>query len=318
LPDGGILFMVAHDNGQICKWAEYASIFDVTKPNKKKGRTPTYIKCPNCGELGRLNWAYDKNAKKEERPFTFKYIVVHEIIPGSWGKENVKRRRRCQSFTEEQRIEILKQIGRYISDPPKPNSELKKIENDIESQLQKIDENQNLKVSNNNISKNNKIDSHKEALVELGQENFQSQINQDRSIQYKGVVPRGKRLTICTKCNKPGYKYQTYFQHYNEPPVGKVMLKGKVIGDRYRRCNIINQKIKQDNIVQKANSELYPREIEKSKIDTILKELSRYIEESYSILSKEDETGKDYKKMYWDLIEKMSKILYEIKKPTFV
>jgi len=50
LPDGGILFMVAHDNGQICKWAEYSSIFNVTKPKKKKAGTPTYIKCPKCGE----------------------------------------------------------------------------------------------------------------------------------------------------------------------------------------------------------------------------------------------------------------------------
>ncbi len=99
-----------------------------------------------------------------------------------------------------------------------------------------------------------------EALPETVKENSKTQVKQDRhrEIQDKGLVlvPRGKRLTICTKCNKPGYRYQTYFQHYNETPVGKVILKGKVIGDKYRRCYLKKQKVKQDkdNIKRKANS----------------------------------------------------------------
>jgi len=117
LPDGGILFMVAHENGRVCKWAEYTNSFG-SKPEKKKAGDPTYIICPDCGERGRVNWAYNLQASKVERPFSFKYLVVHEEIEGTWGKGKTKKRRRCQSFTREQRISILKQIGRYISDPP--------------------------------------------------------------------------------------------------------------------------------------------------------------------------------------------------------
>ena len=135
-----------------------------------------------------------------------------------------------------------------------------------------------------------------EALAESEQENSKDEVKQDTQITYKKVVPRGKRLTICTRCNKPGYKYQTYFQHYNESPIGKIILKGKVIGDRYRRCNITNQKLIQKNIDHQANSGLYPREMDKSKIETLLRELGKYIDESHFTLSTEDESGKDYKK----------------------
>jgi hypothetical protein len=69
--------------------------------------------------MGRLNWAHDLGARKEERAFTFKYEVVHEKIKGTWGKDKKQKRRRCQSFSREERISILKQIGWYISDPPK-------------------------------------------------------------------------------------------------------------------------------------------------------------------------------------------------------
>jgi len=124
LPDGGILFMVAHENGRVCKWAEYTNSYG-SKPEKKKAGDPTYITCPDCGERGRLNWAYNLQASKEERPFSFKYLVVHEEIGGTWGRVKTKKRRRCQSFTREQRISILKQIGRYISDPPIPRPKKK-------------------------------------------------------------------------------------------------------------------------------------------------------------------------------------------------
>jgi hypothetical protein len=150
-----------------------------------------------------------------------------------------------------------------------------------------------------------------QALVDSEQQNSRAQVKQHRHVQHKGIVPKGKRLTICTKCNKPGYRYQTYFQHYNEPPIGNVILKGKVIRDKYRRCYLTKQKIKQDkeNIKRIANSVSVEKEIEKSRTDIILKELSRYVDESSSSLSKEDETGKDYKKMYWGLVQNLSKIV---------
>ena len=99
-----------------------------------------------------------------------------------------------------------------------------------------------------------------EALVEAEEENSKAQVKQHRrrQIQHEGLVfvPRGKRLTICTKCHKPGYTYTTYFQHYNEPPIGKIILKGKVIGDKYRRCYLTKEKVKQDqdSVQRKANS----------------------------------------------------------------
>jgi hypothetical protein len=106
--------------------------------------------------------------------------------------------------------------------------------------------------------------------------------------------------------------------HYNEPPIGKVILKGKVIGDRYRRCYFTNQKLKQENINHKENFEVYQTEIENSKTDRIVRELNRHIDERRPNFSKEDEIGKDYKKLYLDLIEKLKKILYDIKTSTLV
>jgi hypothetical protein len=154
-----------------------------------------------------------------------------------------------------------------------------------------------------------------EALAEAEEENSRAQVKQHRrrQIQHEGLVfvPRGKRLTICTKCNKPGYMYTTYFQHYNEPPIGKVILKGKVIGDKYRRCYLAKENVKQDqdNIKRKANSVQVQKEKEKSSKDIILKKLGRYIEESGSNLFREDDTGTDYKKMYWDLIDNLKNIV---------
>jgi hypothetical protein len=321
LPDGGILIMVAHDNGQICKWAEYASILNVARP--KKAGTQTYIKCPKCGDRGRLNWAYDKYAIKGERPFTFKYIVVHERVPGTWGGEGkVERRRRCQSFTPEQRITILKQVGRYIADPPKPHGD--NLSRHIEPQLQKRTGELKPRVGNNNVPKNGMTHSTmEETLAEAEEENSRARVRQDRDGQMRHagltLVPRGKRLTTCTECNKPGYKYRTYFQHYNEPPIGKIILKGKVIGDKYRRCYLTKQKEKRykDKVKGEANS--VPVRIEGEKSPThILKELDRYIGEGSSGLSKEDEFGKDYKKMYWNLVENLRKIVNGANRPALL
>jgi RNase P subunit RPR2 len=182
-----------------------------------------------------------------------------------------------------------------------------------------------------------------EAFSEAEEENSRAQVKQHRvrQIQHKGLVfvPMGKRLTICTKCNKPGYKYKTYFQHYNEPPIGKVMLKGKEIGDRYRRCYLTTQKVKQDNIDHVLSSEANQRENSQThsilRADSILRDLGKYIEESRSTLSKvrdlgkyieesrstlskEDEMGKDYKKMYWDLIDMLSTIVEDTNRYTFI
>ena len=44
----------------------------------------------------------------------------------------------------------------------------------------------------------------------------------------------------------------------------------------------------------------------------ILKKLDRFIDESSSNLSREDNLVRDYKKMYWDLVDNLRKIVGEV------
>jgi hypothetical protein len=118
LPNGGILFMVQHDDGRICRWATYTSLEQMQKPERK--HDPTNIVCPRCHKRGRVNWAYDDGVAADERAFRVKYIVVHEKKPGTWGKTKIKKRRRCQNFNQQERDEILKKVRRFIQSPPLP------------------------------------------------------------------------------------------------------------------------------------------------------------------------------------------------------
>jgi hypothetical protein len=85
------------------------------------------------------------------------------------------------------------------------------------------------------------------------------------------------------------------------------MLRGIQNGWRYRRCCPTKGKVKQDLDSTKHQGNAVPikKEEEKSTRNIILKKLEGYIEESSSNLSKEGNTGKDYKKMYWDLIDSL-------------
>ena len=117
LPNGGILFIVQHDDGTTCNWATYTSLEQMQKPDSK--RDPTEILCPRCEKPGRVNWAKDDGAPKDEQAFRVKYIVVHGEIPGTWGRRvKIKKRERCQSFNQEERDKILKALNRYIQTPP--------------------------------------------------------------------------------------------------------------------------------------------------------------------------------------------------------
>jgi len=216
----------------------------------------------------------------------------------------MERRRRCQSFTPEQRIAILKQVGRYIADPPKPDSKQRDIlQKELGGYIEPLIQKQN--------------------GAETEEENAKDRTNQDQrgEIQHKGplFVPGGKRLTTCTSCNKPGYKYKTYFQHSNEPPIGARMLRETQDGWRYRRCGITKGKVKteQDKKKSKINPVPVHRENVKSSREIVLKKLDRFVEESSSNLSREDDTGKDYKKMYWDLIDNLRKIVDDADRPIF-
>lgn len=109
LPDGGTLIKAVHSDGRECSWAEYDTIEDMMKKDKKKN--PKIIVCPSCSKRGRINHYYKDERKKEN----VSYLVVHEPIGGEWGKKSkVKRVRRCYINDPVQRDMILKKLGRYI------------------------------------------------------------------------------------------------------------------------------------------------------------------------------------------------------------
>ena len=141
------------------------------------------------------------------------YYVAHEQIEGYWGNnQKAKKYRRCYIRDSKQRDILLKELGRYIKPQFKQNG----------GKLEEVP---------------------------------RAPIKQDKrgQIQNRGpIIPKGKRLTICTKCNKPGYRYRTYFQHYNESPIGMVKLKGKEIRPNYRRCYFTKE-------IAKAGPELKPQ-----------------------------------------------------------
>lgn len=104
LPDGGILFMVIHDNGEICRWSEYPNIASmIQKPRKIN---PVIVVCPRCNKEGRVGWWYPSSTLGKQR-MRVDYYVFHKDQKPS----------RHQSFTQEERDKILKQLDRYISTP---------------------------------------------------------------------------------------------------------------------------------------------------------------------------------------------------------
>lgn len=67
-------------------------------------------------------------------------------------------------------------------------------------------------------------------------------IHSDPATDWEPIVPRNKTLEECSVCHKPGYAYHTYFQHYNERPIGRIKLHGEDIGPKFRRCYLYGQK----------------------------------------------------------------------------
>lgn len=193
-------------------------------------------------------------------------------------------------MTPDEKDDVLRKLGRYIE----PHSQSQDIRT-------------NFPVSSNGASKNIRST---EVETVIGEENPKK--GNKGQIKQMGLtfVPRHKRLTTCTVCKKPGYKYNTYFQHYNEPPVGKIKLRGKEIGDKYRRCYLTKTKEndEHDNANRKTNLNAKQWASAKSFQDQVSQKLDRYVEESSSSKSLGDD-GKDYKKMYFDLIDILRKIV---------
>jgi phage FluMu protein Com len=103
------------------KWTTYDSLYGGTKPDKLKPN-PKIIKCPRCGEMGRVNsqrrYLMNKAGDQTKPQWNnddryIRYIVTHEKLRGNWG-HRVAKRRRCCITSQEDRDYVLKIVGRYL------------------------------------------------------------------------------------------------------------------------------------------------------------------------------------------------------------
>jgi hypothetical protein len=83
LSNNGIVMEAKHldANKTIHRWSEYRSFWDV---GKRKPKKPTWIKCPRCGKMGRIN---EYKPDLRNRPEIVAYFVAHEKLEGKWGKD---------------------------------------------------------------------------------------------------------------------------------------------------------------------------------------------------------------------------------------
>jgi hypothetical protein len=110
LPDKGTLIKVIHRDGNICEFAEYSSISSFLDRAKKDQKSPTNMKCPACGEMGRIG---NYRPEKDKKFHRWRYYLEHEELFGYWGKKNKARRhRRCYMKTQEQKNKVLEKLGR--------------------------------------------------------------------------------------------------------------------------------------------------------------------------------------------------------------
>lgn len=111
LPNGGIRFRMVHSDGKIHEWGQFPSIGILLKDEKATPKLRRLV-CPKCGKRGRINGFTPKG----KPPSVVEYVVVHEKIAGTWGKEGKHpKQRRCYITDPEQRDTVLKKLGRYIA-----------------------------------------------------------------------------------------------------------------------------------------------------------------------------------------------------------
>jgi hypothetical protein len=103
LPKDGLFMRLTHLDGSVHDWGEYYS------NDHKETRDPKRIHCPKCGKLGIVN-SWNPDAKQ---PWIIKYYVRHGKI--KYGKGNSRSQDRCMIEDSAQRDQILKKLGRYIS-----------------------------------------------------------------------------------------------------------------------------------------------------------------------------------------------------------
>jgi hypothetical protein len=94
------------------------------------------------------------------------------------------------------------------------------------------------------------------------------------------------------------------------------MLKGKQDGWRYKRCSFTKGKVKQvqlktTHLIDSASEQTALRQTisGESSQSNIVKKLESYIEENGPDLIKENDSTRDYRKMYWGLIGNLRKIV---------
>lgn len=109
LPNNGVLIQAVHADKTIHSWEDYNSVVNVVKRGKQN---PKIILCPKCGEFGRVN-SYHNYTNGSKRIL---YVIVHEKIPGTWGKgkHKISRRRKCYKFSKVQRDIIVTKLSKYI------------------------------------------------------------------------------------------------------------------------------------------------------------------------------------------------------------
>lgn len=113
LPKDGVLMRAIHTDGTEHRWAEYSSMF--VGRDRKSRNDETMIMCPRCGKRGRVN-SWRRNI--QEHPEVYDYQVIHEKLSvgkhGTWGKDKMPKRKRCNITDLAQRDILLKKLGLYI------------------------------------------------------------------------------------------------------------------------------------------------------------------------------------------------------------
>lgn len=113
VPNNGIVMKAVHyGTGVTHTWLEYDSSANATASSHGVN-----IQCPKCGNMGRV-YTYTPNFRKH--PERVSYVVNHERIPGTWGKNATHfKSRRCYIGIKH-RPAILKILGRYIPERDVP------------------------------------------------------------------------------------------------------------------------------------------------------------------------------------------------------
>ena len=106
LPDG-FAMEATHADGTLHRWVKYYSLDSI---GRRKTGKPKIIICPKCGQKGKVN----SFRPDQTRPDLVKYLIRHEKLGGTWGRNNIPKYRRCYISNEEDRKALLMKLKRYI------------------------------------------------------------------------------------------------------------------------------------------------------------------------------------------------------------